>query len=93
MTVFAIRRPWTPQSRSSRRPPHWLLGKDRLRSLPYDSRLREFYARVNAPRLHFDSSPPKEASGFRALKITFVDDISDLCETRGVNVNEVMRVS
>jgi len=40
----------------------------------------------------FDSSPPTEASGFRALKITFVDDIGALCETRGVNANEVMWV-
>jgi GDP-mannose 6-dehydrogenase len=58
--------------------------------------LRELYAQVDAPFVQTSIRSAEMAkhvsNAFHALKITFANEIGDLCEGFGVDIGEVMRV-
>jgi len=58
--------------------------------------LRELYAQVDAPFVQTSIRSAEMAkyvsNAFHALKITFANEIGDLCEAFGVDIGEVMRV-
>jgi GDP-mannose 6-dehydrogenase len=58
--------------------------------------LRELYAEVDAPFVQTTIRSAEMAkyvsNAFHALKITFANEIGDLCETLGADLDEVMRV-
>jgi GDP-mannose 6-dehydrogenase len=74
-------------------PPLTLVGADTPQGV---SLLRELYARVDAPFVETSIRSAEMAkyvsNAFHALKIAFANEIGDLCETLGADVNEVMRV-
>jgi GDP-mannose 6-dehydrogenase len=74
-------------------PPLTLVGSDG----PHASfLLRELYAQVDAPFVQTSIRSAEMAkyvsNVFHALKITFANEIGDLCEALGVDTGEVMRV-
>jgi GDP-mannose 6-dehydrogenase len=58
--------------------------------------LRELYARVDAPFVQTSIRSAEMAkyvsNAFHALKIAFANEIGDICDALGADVNEVMRV-
>ncbi len=74
-------------------PPLTLVGSDTLRA---GALLRELYAQVDAPFVQTSIRSAEMAkyvsNAFHALKITFANEIGDLCEALGANIGEVMRV-
>ncbi len=58
--------------------------------------LREVYAGVEAPFVHASVRSAEMAkyvsNAFHALKVTFANEIGDLCETLGADPQEVMRI-
>lgn len=75
------------------RPPLTLVGCDTERA---SSLLRELYSQVDAPFVQTSIRSAEMAkyvsNTFHALKITFANEIGDLCEALGVDIDEVMRV-
>jgi GDP-mannose 6-dehydrogenase len=75
------------------RPPLTLVGCDTSRTGPL---LRELYAQVDAPFVQTSIRSAEMAkyvsNTFHALKITFANEIGELCEALGVDIDEVMRV-
>jgi GDP-mannose 6-dehydrogenase len=74
-------------------PPFTLVGSD----LPHASGLlRELYAQIDAPFVQTSIRAAEMAkyvsNAFHALKITFANEIGDLCEALGADTEEVMRV-
>jgi GDP-mannose 6-dehydrogenase len=73
-------------------PPLTLAGADTPHAV---SVLRELYAEVAAPFVATSIRSAEMAkyvsNAFHALKITFANEIGDLCETLGADVDEVMR--
>ncbi len=74
-------------------PPLTLVGADAPHAV---SLLRELYAGVDAPFVETSIRSAEMAkyvsNAFHALKIAFANEIGDVCETLGADVNEVMRV-
>ena len=74
-------------------PPLTLVGSD---SPHAGGLLRELYAQVDAPFVQTSIRSAEMAkyvsNAFHALKITFANEIGDLCETLGADIGEVMRV-
>ena len=74
-------------------PPLTLVGAETPHAV---SRLRELYAGVDAPFVVTSIRSAEMAkyvsNTFHALKIAFANEIGDVCETLGADVNEVMRV-
>ena len=74
-------------------PPLTLVGSD---APPAGVLLRELYAQVDAPFVQTSIRSAEMAkyvsNAFHALKITFANEIGDLCEAFGVDIGEVMRV-
>ena len=74
-------------------PPLTLVGSD---SPHAGALLRELYAQVDAPFVQTSIRSAEMAkyvsNAFHALKITFANEIGDLCETFGVDIGDVMRV-
>jgi GDP-mannose 6-dehydrogenase len=74
-------------------PPFTLVGADAPHAV---SLLRELYAGVDAPFVETSIRSAEMAkyvsNAFHALKIAFANEIGDVCETLGADVNEVMRV-
>jgi GDP-mannose 6-dehydrogenase len=74
-------------------PPLTLVGSDAAEA---GSLLRELYAQVDAPFVQTSIRSAEMAkyvsNAFHALKITFANEIGDLCEAFGVDIGEVMRV-
>jgi GDP-mannose 6-dehydrogenase len=74
-------------------PPITLVGSDGPRA---GALLRELYAKVDAPFVEISIRSAEMAkyvsNAFHALKITFANEIGDLCETLGADTGEVMRV-
>jgi GDP-mannose 6-dehydrogenase len=74
-------------------PPLTLVGSDGPRA---GTLLRELYAQVDAPFVEVSIRSAEMAkyvsNAFHALKITFANEIGDLCETLGADTVEVMRV-
>ena len=74
-------------------PPITLVGSDSPRA---GTLLRELYAQVDAPFVETSIRSAEMAkyvsNAFHALKITFANEIGDLCETLGADTAEVMRV-
>jgi GDP-mannose 6-dehydrogenase len=58
--------------------------------------LREVYARVEAPFVHASVRSAEMAkyvsNAFHALKVTFANEIADLCEALGADPQDVMRI-
>jgi GDP-mannose 6-dehydrogenase len=73
-------------------PPLTLVGADAPQVGPL---LRELYARVDAPFVQISIRSAEMAkyvsNAFHALKITFANEIGDLCETLGADTAEVIR--
>jgi GDP-mannose 6-dehydrogenase len=74
-------------------PPLTLVGSD---SPHAGALLRELYAQVEAPFVQTSIRSAEMAkyvsNAFHALKITFANEIGDLCEAFGVDTGDVMRV-
>jgi GDP-mannose 6-dehydrogenase len=74
-------------------PPLTLVGSD---SPHAGALLRELYAQVDAPFVQTSIRAAEMAkyvsNAFHALKITFANEIGDLCEAFGVDIGDVMRV-
>lgn len=74
-------------------PPITLVGSDAPRA---GALLRELYVGVDAPFVEISIRSAEMAkyvsNAFHALKITFANEIGDLCETLGADAGEVMRV-
>ncbi len=74
-------------------PPLTLVGSD---SPHAGALLRELYAQVDAPFVQTSIRSAEMAkyvsNAFHALKITFANEIGDLCEALGADIGEVMRV-
>jgi GDP-mannose 6-dehydrogenase len=74
-------------------PPLTLVGSD---SPHAGGLLRELYAHVDAPFVQTSIRSAEMAkyvsNTFHALKITFANEIGDLCEALGADIGEVMRV-
>ncbi|HEX6080017.1 MAG TPA: nucleotide sugar dehydrogenase [Methylomirabilota bacterium] len=74
-------------------PPLTLVG---TRDAPTASRLRDLYAGVEAPFAHTSVRTAEMAkyvsNAFHALKVTFANEIGDLCEALGADAQEVMRI-
>ncbi len=74
-------------------PPLTLVGSDAPHA---GALLRELYAQVDAPFVQTSIRSAEMAkyvsNAFHALKITFANEIGDLCEAFGVDIAEVMRV-
>ena len=74
-------------------PPLTLVGSD---SAHAGDLLRELYAQVDAPFVQTSIRSAEMAkyvsNAFHALKITFANEIGDLCEAFGVDIGDVMRV-
>lgn len=74
-------------------PPLTLAGSD---SADTASVLREVYAGVEAPFVHTSVRTAEMAkyvsNAFHALKVTFANEIGDLCEALGADPQDVMRV-
>jgi len=74
-------------------PPMTLAGADTPQAIAL---LRELYAQVDAPFVETSIRSAEMAkyvsNAFHALKITFANEIGDLCETLGADLHEVMRV-
>ena len=74
-------------------PPLTLVGSE---SAEAASRLRELYAAVEAPFVHTSVRTAEMAkyvsNAFHALKVTFANEIGDLCEVLGADPQDVMRV-
>jgi len=74
-------------------PPLTLVGADTPHAV---SLLRELYAGIDAPFVQTSIRSAEMAkyvsNAFHALKIAFANEIGDVCETLGADVNEVMRV-
>jgi GDP-mannose 6-dehydrogenase len=74
-------------------PPLTLVGSD---SPHAGALLRELYAQVDAPFVQTSVRSAEMAkyvsNAFHALKITFANEIGDLCEALGADIGEVMRV-
>ncbi len=74
-------------------PPLTLVGSD---SAHAGALLRELYAQVDAPFVQTSIRSAEMAkyvsNAFHALKITFANEIGDLCEAFGVDIGDVMRV-
>ena len=74
-------------------PPLTLVGSDGPRP---GALLRELYAQVDAPFVEVSVRSAEMAkyvsNAFHALKITFANEIGDLCQTLGADAGEVMRV-
>jgi GDP-mannose 6-dehydrogenase len=75
------------------RPPLTLVGCPDARTA---SLLRELYTGVEAPFAHTSVRTAEMAkyvsNAFHALKVTFANEIGDLCEALGADAQEVMRV-
>lgn len=74
-------------------PPLTLVGSD---SPHAGALLRELYAQVDAPFVQTSIRAAEMAkyvsNAFHALKITFANEIGDLCEAFGVDIGDIMRV-
>jgi GDP-mannose 6-dehydrogenase len=74
-------------------PPMTLVGCDGAAA---SAPLRELYAQVDAPFVETSIRSAEMAkyvsNAFHALKITFANEIGDLCEALGADASEVMRV-
>jgi len=74
-------------------PPITLVGRDVPRAAAL---LRELYAQVDAPFVETSIRSAEMAkyvsNAFHALKITFANEIGDLCDALGADATEVMRV-
>ena len=74
-------------------PPLTLVGSD---GPPAGALLRKLYAQVDAPFVETSIRSAEMAkyvsNAFHALKITFANEIGDLCEALGADAAEVMRV-
>ena len=74
-------------------PPLTLVGSDGPHA---GALLRELYAQVDAPFVQTSIRSAEMAkyvsNAFHALKITFANEIGDLCEAFGVDIGDVMRV-
>ena len=74
-------------------PPLTLVGSDGPHA---GALLRELYAQVDAPFVQTSIRSAEMAkyvsNAFHALKITFANEIGDLCEALGADIGEVMRV-
>jgi GDP-mannose 6-dehydrogenase len=74
-------------------PPLTLVGSEAPQT---GALLRELYAQVDAPFVQTSIRSAEMAkyvsNAFHALKITFANEIGDLCEALGVDAAEVMRV-
>ncbi len=74
-------------------PPLTLVG---TRDAPTAFRLQELYAGVEAPFAHTSVRTAEMAkyvsNAFHALKVTFANEIGDLCEALGADAQEVMRI-
>ncbi len=74
-------------------PPLTLVGSDTPHA---GALLRELYAQVDAPFVQASIRSAEMAkyvsNAFHALKITFANEIGDLCEAFGVDIGEVTRV-
>jgi GDP-mannose 6-dehydrogenase len=74
-------------------PPLTLVGSDSAHAVAL---LRELYAQVDAPFVQTSIRAAEMAkyvsNAFHALKITFANEIGDLCEALGADIGEVMRV-
>jgi GDP-mannose 6-dehydrogenase len=74
-------------------PPLTLVG---TRDAPTASLLQELYAGVEAPFAHTSVRTAEMAkyvsNAFHALKVTFANEIGDLCEALGADAQEVMRI-
>jgi GDP-mannose 6-dehydrogenase len=75
------------------RPPLTLVG---CADTDTASLVRELYADVDAPFVHTSVRTAEMAkyvsNAFHALKVTFANEIGDLCETLGADPQEVMRI-
>jgi len=74
-------------------PPLTLVGSDGPHA---GALLRDLYAQVDAPFVQTSIRSAEMAkyvsNAFHALKITFANEIGDLCEALGADIGEVMRV-
>jgi len=74
-------------------PPLTLVGSERVEAV---DQLRELYAGVQAPFVHTSVRTAEMikyvSNAFHALKVTFANEIGDLCEALGADAQEVMRI-
>jgi GDP-mannose 6-dehydrogenase len=74
-------------------PPFTVVGCDDPEPVPL---LRSLYAEVQAPfvctGLRAAETVKYVANAFHALKVCFANEVGDLCETFGIDPNEVMRI-
>ena len=74
-------------------PPLTLVGSESMGAV---EQLREVYAGVQAPFVHTSVRTAEMikyvSNAFHALKVTFANEIGDLCEALGADAQEVMRI-